>query len=36
MTGGLGADKFSGGVGIDTATDFTPGQGDTETGVEIF
>ena len=30
MTGGLGADHFSGGKGIDTATDFNPGEGDTK------
>jgi Ca2+-binding RTX toxin-like protein len=36
MTGGLGADKFRGGAGTDTATDFTPAQGDTKTGVEVF
>lgn len=36
LTGGLGADKFQGGSGRDTATDFTPAQGDTKTGVEVF
>ncbi len=36
MTGGLGADRFQGGAGSDTATDFTPAQGDTKTGVEVF
>jgi len=36
LSGGLGADKFIGGTGTDTATDFTPGQGDTKSGVEIF
>jgi Ca2+-binding RTX toxin-like protein len=30
LSGGLGADLFSGGAGSDTATDFTPGQGDTK------
>lgn len=36
LTGGLGADKFRGGSGTDTATDFTPAQGDTKIGVENF
>ena len=36
LTGGLGADKFNGGAGTDTATDFTPAQGDTKTSVENF
>jgi hemolysin type calcium-binding protein len=36
MTGGPGADKFLGGAGTDTATDFTPAQSDTKTGVEVF
>jgi len=36
LTGGLGADRFRGGGGTDTATDFTPAQGDTKTGVENF
>ncbi|MEO5888231.1 MAG: choice-of-anchor Q domain-containing protein [Anaerolineales bacterium] len=33
LTGGRGADRFRGGSGTDTATDFTPAQGDTKTGV---
>lgn len=36
LTGGLGADQFRGSGGNDTATDFTPAQGDTKTGVENF
>jgi hypothetical protein len=36
MTGGLGADKFLGRAGTDTATDFNPGQGDTKNSVEVF
>jgi hypothetical protein len=32
LTGGAGADSFSGGTGTDVATDFTPGQGDTQDG----
>jgi hypothetical protein len=36
MTGGLGADGFVGGPGMDTATDFNAGEGDTQTGVEVF
>jgi Ca2+-binding RTX toxin-like protein len=32
LTGGAGADMFSGGAGKDTATDLTPGQGDTQDG----
>ena len=32
LTGGLGADIFSGGPGTDTATDLTPSQGDTQDG----
>ena len=36
LTGGLGADRFNGGAGTDTATDFTPGQGDTKSRVENF
>ncbi len=34
FTGGPGADKFNGGSGTDTATDFTPAQGDTKSSVE--
>jgi VCBS repeat-containing protein len=34
LTGGLGADHFKGGSGNDTATDFTPVQGDTRNSVE--
>jgi hypothetical protein len=30
MSGGSGADRFGGGPGTDTATDFTPSQGDTK------
>lgn len=30
------ADKFNGSSGTDNATDFTPAQGDTKSGVEIF
>ena len=36
FTGGLGADKFNGGGGTDTATDFTPSQGDTKSSLENF
>ena len=36
LTGGLGADRFRGGDGTDTATDFTPAQGDIKFGVENF
>jgi CSLREA domain-containing protein len=36
LTGGPGADRFRGGEGTDTATDFTPAQGDTKIGVENF
>ncbi len=36
LSGGPGADQFKGGAGPDTATDFTPAQGDTKTGVENF
>ena len=36
LTGGPGADRFRGGAGTDTATDFTPAQGDTKTGIENF
>jgi Ca2+-binding RTX toxin-like protein len=36
MTGGIGADKFRGGDGRDTATDFTPAQGDTKRSVEVL
>jgi len=36
LTGGIGADKFKGGDGKDTATDFNPGEGDTKSGVENF
>jgi hypothetical protein len=36
LTGGSEADKFDGGRGADTATDFTPTQGDTRTKVENF
>jgi Ca2+-binding RTX toxin-like protein len=36
LTGGLGADRFRGGSGTDTATDFTPAQGDIKFGVENF
>jgi len=36
LTGGIGADKFRGNAGTDTATDFNPGEGDTQTGVENF
>ena len=32
LTGDAGADFFSGGAGTDTATDLTPGQGDTQDG----
>jgi Ca2+-binding RTX toxin-like protein len=32
LTGGSGADIFSGGNGDDIATDFTPGEGDTNDG----
>jgi Ca2+-binding RTX toxin-like protein len=32
LTGGTGADFFGGGAGNDTATDFTPSQGDTSDG----
>ncbi len=34
LTGGIGADQFKGGSGTDTATDFTPAQGDTRSSVE--
>jgi Ca2+-binding RTX toxin-like protein len=34
LTGGLDPDTFKGGSGIDTATDFTPAQGDTRSSVE--
>jgi Ca2+-binding RTX toxin-like protein len=33
LTGGLGADRFGGGSGTDTATDFDAGQGDTKAGI---
>jgi hypothetical protein len=33
MTGGAGADAFNGGGGVDTATDFNSGEGDTQTGI---
>jgi Ca2+-binding RTX toxin-like protein len=33
LTGGAGADTFDGGSGTDTATDFNPGEGDTETNI---
>jgi Ca2+-binding RTX toxin-like protein len=36
LTGGIGADKFRGAAGTDTATDFNPGEGDTQTSVENF
>ena len=36
LTGGPGADRFRGGDGTDTATDFTPAQGDIKFGVENF
>ena len=36
LTGGRGADRFRGGEGTDTATDFTPAQGDTKIAVENF
>jgi len=36
LTGGRGADRFRGGEGTDTATDFTPAQGDTKISVENF
>jgi CSLREA domain-containing protein len=36
LTGGPGADRFRGGEGTDTATDFTPAQGDIKFGVENF
>ena len=32
LTGGPGADRFSGGAGKDVATDFTATQGDTSDG----
>ena len=32
LTGDVGSDSFSGGSGTDTATDVTPGQGDTTDG----
>jgi Ca2+-binding RTX toxin-like protein len=32
LTGGAGADRFSGGPGVDTATDLNPAQGDTQDG----
>ncbi len=32
LTGGAGADRFRGGPGTDTATDFAPGEGDTQDG----
>jgi hypothetical protein len=34
LTGRQGGDRFSGGADSDTATDFTPSQGDTADGVE--
>ncbi len=34
LTGGANADHFKGGSGTDTATDFTPAQGDTRSSVE--
>ncbi|MGH3136476.1 MAG: hypothetical protein ACRDPV_08295 [Gaiellaceae bacterium] len=36
LTGNADADKFKGGGGRDTATDYTPAQGDTKTNVEVF
>jgi hypothetical protein len=36
MTGGAAADKFRGGSGTDTATDFKTSEGDTRESTEIF
>jgi hypothetical protein len=36
LTGHAEADRFKGGAGRDTATDFTAAEGDTRTSVEIF